>query len=592
VGGIPSSGVGLRAWALGQGLAGRGHQVHFAMPAAALAGREDLVPPAIRELAWSPDNLQTLVDSLAPDVIVTVGWPNLTPLERVPMPVACDFTGPHLLERDYQGYRDNPTNAEEKLAAIDKADFFTCIGERQRLYFMPWLAQAGVRAQDFDGTLKVIPYSLSPDLPRHEWPATWADTPVRFVYGGVFLPWQDPSVALDTVAEMLRDEGRGHLQLFGGKHVFHAVETGVFEPLIERLGANPQVDISGLVPVDELEATYTRAHVAVDLMRRNPERELAFASRTVHYLWCGLPVIHGRFSEIAALIEEYEAGWVVDPDDVAGIQAIVQSILDNPAEAARRGANAQRLVRERLTWDRTIDALDAFVRRPYLRASRGAVAQARERMIQQAIAHPNEHGPALESANTVGEAPVRTPSPLAPVLARTRRRRRAPLAQVVARGQSLLRPYLPGGRARPVTVEGEQRFALPELIAGHSHGQRFVAERAGLCGVELQVATFTRLNTGYLVIHLRPSPGTQDDIAQVKVPVVSVRDGGFFRFHFPPIANSAGRSFYVVAEAPHAVPGDAVTLWARLPQPDEPSGRYEDGIPATGHLVYRLLYAE
>jgi glycosyltransferase involved in cell wall biosynthesis len=563
------------------------------MPAAALAGREDQVPPAIRELAWTPENLQGLVDSLAPDVIITVGWPNLTPLERVPMPVACDFTGPHLLERDYQGYRDNPTNAEEKLAAIDKADFFTCIGERQRLYFMPWLAQAGVRAQDFDDTLKVIPYSLSPDLPRHEWPGDWAETPVRFVYGGVFLPWQDPSVALDTVAEMLQETGRGHLQIFGGKHVFHAVETGVFEPLIERLGANPRVDISGLVPVDELEATYTRAHVAVDLMRRNPERELAFASRTVHYLWCGLPVIHGRFSEIAALIEEYEAGWVVDPDDVAGIRAVVQGILDNPAEAARRGANAQRLVRDRLTWDRTIAALDAFVRRPYLRESRGAVARARARLVAEVVSQPGPPGYAAEMIHPTGEAaPAREPSPLAPVLARTRRRRRAPLAQAVARTQSLLRPYLPGGRVRPVTVAGERRFALPELIAGHSHGQRFVADRAGLCGIELEVGTFARLNTGYLVIHLRPSPGTQDDIAQVRVPVVSLRDGGFFRFGFPPIANSAGRSFYVLAEAPRAVPGDAVTLWARLPQPDEPSGRYEDGIPATGHLVYRLIYAE
>ena len=85
------------------------------------------------------------------------------------------------------------------------------------------------------------------------------------------------------------------------------------------------MDIAGLVPVDELEATYTRAHVAVDLMRRNPERELAFASRTVHYLWCGLPVIHSRFSEVAALIEEYEAGWMVDPDDAAGIRAIVRA---------------------------------------------------------------------------------------------------------------------------------------------------------------------------------------------------------------------------------------------------------------------------
>ncbi|MDQ2808377.1 MAG: glycosyltransferase, partial [Chloroflexota bacterium] len=376
VGGIPSSGVGLRAWALGQALIGRGHHVHFAMPKAAIQGREALVPAAIRELAWDHTNLQGIVDALSPDVIVTVGWPNLTPLERVPIPVACDLTGPHLLERDYQDHLDNPTNADEKLAAFDKADFFTCIGERQRYYFLPWLAQAGIRAHEMDAALAVIPYSLSPDLPDHVWPAPadWATTPVTFVYGGVFLPWQDPSAGLDTLATTLAESGGGRLRVFGGKHVFHAVHTGGFDALIARLQANPQVEVAGLMPVAELEAIYTHAHVAMDLMRRNPERELAFASRTVHYLWCGLPVIHSHFSELAALIAEYEAGWIVDPADHAAIRAVVASILADPAEAARRGANAQRLVRERLTWDRTIDALDGFVRRPYQRASRGAVA--------------------------------------------------------------------------------------------------------------------------------------------------------------------------------------------------------------------------
>ena len=80
-----------------------------------------------------------------------------------------------------------------------------------------------------------------------------------------------------------------------------------------------------------------RAHVAMDLMRRNPERELAFASRTVHYLWCGLPVIHSRILEVAALIEEYEAGWMVDPEDAAGIRAMVAA-ASWPTRPRRRGA--------------------------------------------------------------------------------------------------------------------------------------------------------------------------------------------------------------------------------------------------------------
>jgi GT2 family glycosyltransferase/glycosyltransferase involved in cell wall biosynthesis len=604
VGGIPTSGVGLRAWALGQGLMQRGHHVHFAMPAAALQGREDLVPPEIRELAWTPANLQGLVDALVPDVIVTVGWPNLTPLERAPVPIACDLTGPHLLERDYQDYRDNPTNADEKLAALDRADFFTCIGERQRYYFIPWLAQVGIRAAEMDQALSVIRYSLNPTLPEHHWPPDWSQTPVTFVYGGVFLPWQDPSVGLDTLAETLAEAGRGRLLLFGGKHVFHAVDTGVFEPLMARLQANPQVELAGLRPVEELEAVYTRAHVAMDLMRRNPERELAFASRTVHYLWCGLPVIHSRFSELAALIDQYEAGWTVDPTDAPAIRAIVESILADPAEAARRGANAQRLVRECLTWDRTIDALDAFVRRPYIRESRGAWAA--HQRAQAALPVSDGHAPANgipDAALPAGASGTAAPSAssdsgavpvdlgvLAGVVARTAAQRRSRLAQVVARGQGLVRPYLPGGRTRPVRHDGTWRYALDELIAGHSLGQRIRAERPNLSGIEIQVATFARLNTGHLTLALYPHPGSSTPLALLTVPVVTLPDGAPLRFRFPPLPDSHSHTYYLSVTSPDSVPGDAVTLWARPGRPGTTGGRYEDGIPAPGALVYRLLY--
>ena len=101
--------------------------------------------------------------------------------------------------------------------------------------------------------------------------------------------------------------------------------------------------MSGLLPHDELVKLYTQADVAVDVMVLNAERELAFPSRTVHYLWCGLPVIHAAFSEVADYIRDWEAGWIVPHDDAEALREVVTGILSNPDEARRRGENAQRL---------------------------------------------------------------------------------------------------------------------------------------------------------------------------------------------------------------------------------------------------------
>ena len=61
----------------------------------------------------------------------------------------------------------------------------------------------------------------------------------------------------------------------------------------------------------------------------------------------GRPILFvgGRDNSPARWIEQYEAGWVVDQDDTAGIQAALESARD-PFERSRRGANAQRLARE------------------------------------------------------------------------------------------------------------------------------------------------------------------------------------------------------------------------------------------------------
>ncbi|PWH19530.1 MAG: hypothetical protein DDG58_04635, partial [Ardenticatenia bacterium] len=137
-----------------------------------------------------------------------------------------------------------------------------------------------------------------------------------------------------------------------------------FQILEKDLRDHARVEYMGFVPHDRLIEEYRRAHVALDVMARNPERELAFTTRTVEYMWCGLPVIYQDFSELSPLIKEYEAGWVVNPADEAQVEAAIEEALTCPHEVRRRGENAQQLVRERLVWDKAIEPLDTFCRNP------------------------------------------------------------------------------------------------------------------------------------------------------------------------------------------------------------------------------------
>ena len=101
--------------------------------------------------------------------------------------------------------------------------------------------------------------------------------------------------------------------------------------------------------------------VAWDLMPYNSERGMAFTSRTAEYLWAGLPVVHQRYAELSGHIAEYEAGWLVDPEDPVAIREVVHRIVSSPEEVRLRGRNAQALARDRLDWAKTIEPLGRFV---------------------------------------------------------------------------------------------------------------------------------------------------------------------------------------------------------------------------------------
>ncbi|HET9495796.1 MAG TPA: glycosyltransferase, partial [Chloroflexia bacterium] len=589
VGDIPASGSGIRAWALGQGLEARGHSVHYTMPAPAIEGREGEVPAEYVDGAWTPQNLQSIIDATVPDVVVSCGWPNVVWTPRVNVPLAIDLTGPHLLERAYQGHQDADTNSDEKVQALRQGDFFSCIGERQRYYFDAWLLEAGLTPEELESALAVIPYSAGPNPPEHIWPEPGADEPVRFVYGGIFLPWQNPAPALLTATQVLEEQGAGVLEVIGGPHPFYPVHTGHYGPLLEALESSSRVTRSGLLPHDKLVERYRRSHVAVDVMVPNAERRLAFPSRTVHYLWCGLPVIHGAYSEVAEHIREYEAGWVVLHDDQDALREVVISILANPAEAEKRGRNAQRLAIARFNWINTVEPLAEFVRRPYMRSQRREAAKPKDAPAGKVAAGPGRAAYTGPPAGYVIEDTWNRELP--EKLRRVYLRRRQPIAQATARSRDLVGTLLKrAGATRATGGDGTGAYPLSDIVVGRSHGQRFFVPHNGLSGVRVRVAVRGKPSTSRLVLHLRANPGAEADLHSVDIPTYRLRDGQTVALRFPVLDDSAGRWYHFSAESPDAVPGDAVSLYAVPTAQGVHAQRYEDGLPAPGALQMKLEF--
>ncbi len=386
--GCVTTGAGLRAWGLMEGLRAAGLDAWVATRRVAMENVDEARARERHVRLWEPESVAALLEECDPACVVAQHWGLLSEVPPLSRPLAIDLAGPHLLERRLWGAENWTAHAEEKLAALRRADFVVCSGERQRLYFLNHLALAGFEITD--ATLPVIPFSVSPDLPDTEHAAD------EFVCGGMFLPWQDPRVALESLTATLEAEQRGHLHFWGGPHPRLDVSRGRFEALMERLDASPRVTCHGLEPFDAYVEATARHGVALDLMARNPERELAFATRTVVHLWAGLPVIHGDFDELAPMIAEAQAGWILPPDDADAVRATVRHVLDHPDTVAERRANAQALVRERLTWNCTIAPLAAWCRAPAQRDGKTAFALAFESKDRE-ISHLQEERDTLRA---------------------------------------------------------------------------------------------------------------------------------------------------------------------------------------------------
>lgn len=132
------------------------------------------------------------------------------------------------------------------------------------------------------------------------------------------------------------------------------------EKLVEELGVTQHVRLVGWVDkVEDLLAT-------LDLFV-SPARSEPFGLTIVEAMAAGVPVIATMSEGAREIIEGDQTGTLVPIGDVEALAGAISALLSDPQARDRLGANARRVVGERFSLARMVDATE----RVYLQATQG-----------------------------------------------------------------------------------------------------------------------------------------------------------------------------------------------------------------------------
>ncbi|MBS44925.1 MAG: hypothetical protein CMH83_17515 [Nocardioides sp.] len=334
--GLPVAAPGLRAWGMALGLRALGHQTTIIVDQW-LTQRvwTGAVPPPVPAgtIILNPGRIAPWCRSHGIDALVICNSNHVDHLGDLGSTrLVYDFFAPKMLELAENLDRADLVDATNRLEArklrgLARADGVVVNGAKKLDYVREWAERAGAAGRP----LEVVNPGLPPVAPD---PAPTER--LQVIVTGYIQPWSRPGAWVDALLPLL-DEGLADLHLIVGNHWAPQARDAVLSDEIERLARHPGVVQHGLLRFEDFRTLLSRCHVSIDVFARNPERELAMVTRSVVALSAGLPVMHVPFTEVSPWIEEHGAGWLVEQDDAASMEAALrEAATDRDSLRARR----------------------------------------------------------------------------------------------------------------------------------------------------------------------------------------------------------------------------------------------------------------
>jgi glycosyltransferase involved in cell wall biosynthesis len=205
----------------------------------------------------------------------------------------------------------------------------------------------------------VVPNGLSDsmlaELGKAALSALFGESKAKVLYAGL-LGYAQGLTTLIRTAHLLPNI---ELRLVGD-----GPERAALEAEARMLGLS-NVHFEGYVSFNELIAHYAWADILVAHLRDNSVFEIAQPSKLWEYMATGKPVIYAGKGEAVSIIQEYEAGVCVPPDNPEALAEAIRGLVSDPARAIALGKRGREFVenhrRRNLILERLAELLDALV---------------------------------------------------------------------------------------------------------------------------------------------------------------------------------------------------------------------------------------
>lgn len=128
-----------------------------------------------------------------------------------------------------------------------------------------------------------------------------------------------------------------------------------------------------------------------------------------------------------------------------------------------------------------------------------------------------------------------------------------------------------------------------EIKGDMTIGQTFQAPKNGLHRIEVVLRTYNRRNTHNVTFYLKEWPDS-GVIYQETFNAAEVKNNRWRTFEFPPIPDSAGKTYFFYFASPDSVKGDAITVGGGEGDYYTGGQVYAGPVPANADLAFRTYY--
>ena len=140
----------------------------------------------------------------------------------------------------------------------------------------------------------------------------------------------------------------------GAEYVMCGSGSEDYLEYIKTLPDWDKVDFRGKVPVSEARKVQKKSHVGFALLQ--PSRNTGFKTGTLgntklfEYMMAGIPFICTDFELWKDIVDKYNCGICVDPNNAAAIADALNFLKNNPEKAVEMGKNGRRAVENEFNW--------------------------------------------------------------------------------------------------------------------------------------------------------------------------------------------------------------------------------------------------